>query len=78
MTSVVFPAFAKSIPYFIILSDFQVGKATPGSPLVGWTVDRRGTFVPLLIAIGFVPLTGSLIGLLWPEQPKLDETVTQV
>ena len=36
-------------------------------PPIGALVDRIGTFVPSLIAIGFVPLLGALVGLLWPE-----------
>jgi ACS family hexuronate transporter-like MFS transporter len=37
------------------------------NPPIGWLVDQIGTFVPILIAVGFVPLIGALAGLLWPE-----------
>jgi MFS transporter, ACS family, hexuronate transporter len=37
------------------------------NPPIGQLVDRVGTFAPTLIVIGFVPLLGSLIALLWPE-----------
>ena len=36
-------------------------------PPIGALVDRIGTFVPSLIVVGFVPLLGALVGLLWPE-----------
>jgi ACS family hexuronate transporter-like MFS transporter len=36
-------------------------------PPIGALVDRSGTFGPSLIAVGFVPLAGALVGLLWPE-----------
>jgi ACS family hexuronate transporter-like MFS transporter len=39
-------------------------------PVVGYIVDRTGTFVPMLIAVGFVPLTGALLNLLWPEPAR--------
>ena len=37
------------------------------TPVVGKLADHLGTFGPSLIAIGFVPLVGALIALLWPE-----------
>jgi heme A synthase len=37
------------------------------TPFVGRLADHLGTFGPSLIAIGFVPLVGALVGLLWPE-----------
>ena len=36
-------------------------------PPIGHLVDQIGTFSPALIAVGFVPLIGAAIGLLWPE-----------
>src|SRR5262249_51975065 len=39
-------------------------------PPIGALVDRVGTFVPSLIVIGFVPLLGALVGLLWPEPER--------
>jgi hypothetical protein len=44
-------------------------------PPTGSLVDRIGTFVPSLIVVGFVPLLGSLVALLWPE-PR-DDKVTR-
>lgn len=38
-------------------------------PPIGLLVDRIGTFAPALICVGFIPLFGAGIGLLWPE-PK--------
>jgi ACS family hexuronate transporter-like MFS transporter len=40
------------------------------NPIIGRVVDHIGTFVPLVIAVGFVPLAGALIGLLWPGPSK--------
>jgi len=40
------------------------------NPPIGQLVDRLGTFVPSLIAVGFVPLLGALVALLWPEEEK--------
>ncbi|MBY0522686.1 MAG: MFS transporter [Gemmataceae bacterium] len=37
------------------------------TPVVGRLADELGTFGPSMIAIGFVPLVGAMIGLLWPE-----------
>lgn len=37
------------------------------NPPIGHLVDRIGTFAPSLIVVGFVPLIGSLVCLLWPE-----------
>jgi ACS family hexuronate transporter-like MFS transporter len=39
-------------------------------PPIGALVDRVGTFAPSLIVIGFVPLLGALVGLLWPEPAR--------
>jgi ACS family hexuronate transporter-like MFS transporter len=36
-------------------------------PQIGHLVDRIGTFQPVLIGVGFVPLFGAAIGFLWPE-----------
>jgi len=38
-------------------------------PQVGKLVDRIGTFVPVLIAAGFVPIIGSLLSFAWPSAP---------
>jgi ACS family hexuronate transporter-like MFS transporter len=50
-------------------------------PPIGALVDRIGTFAPSLIVIGFVPLLGALIGLLWPEPdgkgPGLPDSVAK-
>jgi ACS family hexuronate transporter-like MFS transporter len=37
------------------------------TPPIGLLVDRTGSFALSLIAIGFVPLIGALVGLSWPE-----------
>jgi ACS family hexuronate transporter-like MFS transporter len=42
-------------------------------PWVGWGVDQIGTFVPFLIAVGFVPLLGSLTSLFWPGRARPEE-----
>src|SRR5262245_11547886 len=39
-------------------------------PPLGALVVRIGTFVPSLIVVGFVPLLGALVGLLWPEPER--------
>jgi ACS family hexuronate transporter-like MFS transporter len=47
-------------------------------PLEGWLADRMGTFRPMLIAVGFVPLVGALVGLLWPDRrPPADDGAFQ-
>jgi ACS family hexuronate transporter-like MFS transporter len=38
---------------------------------VGRLADQMGTFAPSLIAVGFVPLVGAMILLLWPEPPPI-------
>jgi ACS family hexuronate transporter-like MFS transporter len=40
------------------------------SPPIGALVDRSRTFVPTIIAVGFVPLIGAVIALYWPEQRR--------
>jgi ACS family hexuronate transporter-like MFS transporter len=37
------------------------------TPPIGQLVDRIGSFVPSLIAVGFVPLLGALVSFAWPE-----------
>jgi ACS family hexuronate transporter-like MFS transporter len=39
-------------------------------PPIGALVDRVGTFAPSMIVVGFVPLVGALVGLLWPEPER--------
>jgi ACS family hexuronate transporter-like MFS transporter len=36
------------------------------SPIVGAISDWLGTFAPMLVVVGFVPLIGAFAGLLWP------------
>jgi hypothetical protein len=39
-------------------------------PQVGKLADRIGTFVPIIIGVGFIPLLGALAMLAWPEPEK--------
>jgi hypothetical protein len=40
------------------------------NPPIGKLVDRIGTFTPSLVVVGFVPMVGALMGLLWPEPQR--------
>jgi ACS family hexuronate transporter-like MFS transporter len=44
-------------------------------PPIGALVDRIGTFVPSLIAVGCVPLVGAIVCFFWPEPVKLPAVV---
>ncbi len=46
------------------------------NPPIGKLVDQIGTFAPSLVAVGFVPLVGALIALLWPEPSEEDAIAT--
>jgi ACS family hexuronate transporter-like MFS transporter len=39
-------------------------------PAVGKIADQTGTFVPVFVAVGFVPMFGSVLALLWTPAPS--------
>ena len=47
-------------------------------PAAGWLADKLGTFKPMLIAIGFLPLAGAIAAMYWPDQEEHDRHMAEL
>lgn len=47
-------------------------------PAAGWLVDKIGTFTPMLIAVGFLPLAGTFVAMYWPDQEAHDKHMAEL